>query len=149
MTDRLRKAWRVWVKGYDKPELFFAPTRGRAIKEARRSTDQQILWIEIRAIRSPDADIRLPMRHRLADEMNKEQMHCLLHSFGADSGNPYKAGYRDYFYTKRDDLELCALESLGLMNRMEGNKWGEGMTYFVMTPLGKQVALSLVPEYAP
>lgn len=149
MTDRIRKAWRVWVKGYDNPELFFAPTRGRAIKEARRSTDQQISWIDIRAIRAPESDVRLPARHQLAAEMTKNQIHCLLHAFGANERSPYKAGYRAYFYTNRDDPELCALQSLGLMKPMEGDKWGEGMTYFVMTSFGKQVALSLVPEYAP
>lgn len=149
MTDRIRKAWRVWVEGYDDHEIFYAPCRSKAVIEAIRSTDQPIKWIEVRAIRAPKYDMRLPARHALADVMTQNQTHCLLHAFGANERNPYKAGYRDYFYTNRDHPELCTLQSLGLMKPMEGDKWGEGMAYFVMTPFGKQVALSLVPEYAP
>ena len=147
--DRLRKSWRIFVKGYDNPELFFAPTRGRAIKEARQSTSQQILWRDVRAIRAPESDVRLPLRHQLADEMTKEQTHCLLHSFGANENNPYKAGWRDYFFTRRNDPDLCALERLGLMRPKGSALCEDGEVYFIMTDLGKQVALSLVPEYAP
>lgn len=149
MTDRLRKAWHVWAKGYDRPELFFAPTRSDAIKECWWSTDRHILWIDIRAIRAREYDVRLPVRHQLADAMNKEQTHCLLHSFGVTEYNPYKVGWRDYFVTSRDDPRLCALEQLGLMKPKQSELLADGDVCFRMTDLGKQVALSLVPEYAP
>jgi len=33
------------------------------------------------------------------------------------------------------------------MHPLDGDKWGDGMTYFVLTDAGKHVALSMVPEY--
>ena len=89
----------------------------------------------------------LPYPAPVTDLLDDDARHCLLHSFGADQGDPIKAGYRDYFYTRRDDPPLVRLTELGLMKPMTGDKWGENMTYFVLTAAGKHAALSLVPEY--
>jgi hypothetical protein len=99
------------------------------------------------ARRAPECDVILPERSPVADLLSKEEAHCLLHAFGGND-DPIKAGYRDYFYTSRDDPPLVALAERGLMKPMDGDQWGENMTYFVLTPDGKNVALSMVPEYA-
>jgi hypothetical protein len=147
---RLRKAWRVRIKGYDSAETIFAPTAGKARVMAWRMVDNgDIRIVDVVARRQPDYDVHLPVRDPIADVMSDDERDRLLHAFGADCGDPTKAGYRDYFYTHRDDPPLVSLTERGLMKPMPGDKWGENMTYFVLTTTGKRVALSLVPEYAP
>lgn len=145
---RVRKAWEVRVRGYDQPCIYFAPTAGKARADAWRSLSDvsDVRIVDVTARRAPWRDVRLPARDPLADQLTDDERHCLLHAFGGN-GDPIKAGNRDYFYTRRDDPPLVALASHGLMQPMEGDKWGEGMTYFVLTDAGKRVALSLVPEY--
>lgn len=147
---RLRKAWRVSIKGYDDSCIIFAATAGKARTKAWYSVDNsEVRIIDVVARRAPERDVRLPSRDPIADSLSDQATHCLLHAFGANSGDPIKAGYRDYFYTTRDDPPLVELTQRGLMAPMPGEKWGEGMTYFVLTDAGKRVALSLVSEYAP
>ena len=147
---RLRKAWLVHVKGYDTFGTFYAPTAGKA-----RAKVWYTLWdvgniriVDVIARRAPWADVALPERDPMADQMSEQERHCLLHAYGVDCGDPTKAGYRDYFYTYRDDPPLVSLTKRGLMAPMPGDKFGENMTYFVLTNEGKRVALSMVPEYA-
>ena len=146
---RLRKAWRVTVRGYNETDIVYAPTRSKVCTDVwyHLSDVTETRFTDISARREPMRDVVLPARDPIADEMTEDERNCLLHSFGADQGDPVKAGYRDYFYTTRDDPPLVALAERGLMKPMAGDKWGEGMTYFVMTAEGKRVALSLVPEY--
>jgi hypothetical protein len=148
LPTRLRKAWRIRIKGYDDAAHVFAPTAGRARMDLWRSMDSDIRIVDISVWREPHRDVRLPARDPIADTLSVDEQHCLLHAFGADQGDPTKAGYRDYFYTTRDDPPLVALTERGLMAPMAGETWGEGMTYFVLTKAGKHVALSMVPEYA-
>ena len=148
-NGRLRKAWRLRVKGYDDPAYAFAPTAGKARMDLWRSMDcEGIRIVDIAVSRAPERDVVLPVRDPIADLLSAREADCLLHAFGADQSDPTKAGYRDYFYTRRDDPPLVALASRGLMEPMAGDKWGEGMTYFVLTSSGKRVALSMIPEYA-
>jgi len=142
--SRTRKAWRVTVKGYDASEIFYAPTAGQARGMAYRQVDG-VRIVDVVARRAEYADKILPDRSPLADLLSKEEAHCLLHAFGGS--NLDKAGYRDYFYTRRDDPPLVALAERGLMSPMPGDKFGENMTYFILTPQGKNVALSMTPEY--
>ena len=146
---RLRKAWRVRVKEYDDASIIYAPTAGKARMSIWHSLDNgDIRIVDIVAHRAPECDVTLPARDPVADHLSADETHCLLHAFGANCGDPTKAGYRDYFYTRRDDPPLVALAERGLITPMLGDKWGNGMTYFVLTEDGKRVALSLVPEYA-
>ena len=148
---RIRKAWTYRVRGYDDPGLTYGPTASKARYQALldvRNCAQDATFADISVRRAPERDVRLPARSPIADQLTAEQTHCLLHAFGANSNNPYKAGYRDYFYTSRDDADLCALAEKGLMTPAAEDRLGKGMTYFLMTDLGKHVALSLVPEYA-
>lgn len=145
--SRTRKAWRVTIKGYDASEIIYAPTAGKARSRAYSSIDNgDVRIIDVVARRADYADVTLPDRSPVADLLSKDEAHCLLHAFGGN-GDPVNAGKRDYFYTNRDDARLVALAERGLMKPMDGDKWGDGMTYFVMTPEGKNVALSMVPEY--
>jgi hypothetical protein len=145
---RLRKAWRGRARGYDETAIVFAPTAGRARMDVWRSLDATVRIIDISVRREPKRDVILPDRDPIADTLSDAERNCLLHAFGADTTDPTKAGYRDYFYTRRDDPPLVALTERGLMSPMAGDKWGENMTYFVLTEAGKRVALSMVPEYA-
>ena len=150
MSDRIRKAWEVRIKGYDDPGYYFAPTAGNARMKAWRSLEcGDIRVVDITVRRAPERDVKLPPRDPVADRLSEDETHCLLHSFGATCGDVTKAGYRDYFYTRRDDPPLVALAEYGLMKPTPGDQWGENMTYFVLTDAGKRVALSLTPEYNP
>jgi len=136
----------VRVKGYDGSDTFYAATAAKARMEAWRTMDSIARIADISVSRDAAKDVHLPDRHQIADQLSNEEEHCLLHAFGGN-GDPIRAGYRDHFYTRRDDPPLVRLAELGLMDPMKGDKFGENMTYFVLTDLGKAVALSLVPEY--
>lgn len=146
-APRVRKAWRVTIKGYDSSGIEFAPTAGKARVSAWRSIDNgETRIVDVVARRAPESDVLLPVPDAETLSLPDDQRHCLLHAFGGN-GDPAKAGNRDYFYTYRDDPPLVGLTERGLMKPMDGDKFGENMTYFVLTPAGKRAALSLVPEY--
>lgn len=145
-SGRLRKAWEVRVKHYDAAEIVFAATAGKARSQVWHSLQDVTRIVDITARRAPWRDVTLPVRHPLADKLTDNERHCLLHAFGGN-GDPINAGYRGYFYTRRDDPPLVWLTRYGLMAPMEGDRFGDGMTYFVLTDQGRHVALSLVPEY--
>lgn len=145
--SRIRKAWRVFIKGYDASAVLYAPSAGKARVQVWRGIDDGgIRIVDVVAYRAAHLDIKLPERSPIADQLSTEEAHCLLHAFGGND-DPVKAGYRDYFYTRRDDPPLVALAERGLMKPMDGDKWSENMTYFILTQEGKNVALSMVPEY--
>lgn len=148
MTDRIRKAWRVQIKGFHAVDIVFAPTAEKARYQTILGADGDPESSDIIVHRAPECDVKLPQRHELADRLSAKQTASLLHAFGVDLYCPEKAGHRNYFCTNRNDQDLCALQNLGLMNPLKQDQWGDGITYFIMTELGKQVALSLVPEYA-
>lgn len=147
--SRLRKAWEVRVKGYDEPGIYYAATAGKARMQAWYSIDTIGRVVDITVRRARWRDVELPDRDPTADQLSDKAMHCLLHAFGADQGDPTKAGYRDYFYTVADDPPLVELSQLGLMSPNYRHSSSEGEIYFHMTAAGKRVALSLVPEYRP
>jgi hypothetical protein len=145
--SRIRKAWRVSIKGYDTSEILYAPTAGKARSRAYHSIDNgDVRIIDVVARRADYADVELPDRSPIADLLSKEEAHCLLHAFGGND-DPVNAGKRDYYYTRRNDPQLLALAERGLMKPMDGDQYGENMTYFILTPEGKNVALSMVREY--
>jgi len=148
---RLRKAWSVRVAGYDHAEIYYAATAYKARLLGFWSVsdcNSAVRMIDVKAHRAPQRDMKLPVADAVALDLPEEDRRCLLHAFGADQCDPIKAGYRDYFYTFRDDPPLVRLTEIGLMKPMDGDKFGENMTYFVLTPAGKHAALSLTPEYA-
>jgi hypothetical protein len=148
MVHRLRKAWRVTIRGYDNADVFYAPSAGKARVQAWRSVDDaSIRIVDVVASRLQERDVFLPVRSPVADQLSESERHCLLHAFGGN-GDPMRAGYRDHFYTQRDDPRLVALTERGLMEPIFGDKFEKNMTYFVLTERGKRVALSMVPEYA-
>ena len=150
MTARIRKAWRVTVKGYEHSGLVYAPTAGKARSEMYGyDAIQGVRIVDITARRASERDITLPARDPIADLLTAKETHCLSHANGTSYGDVNKAGYRDYFYTRYDDPPLVGLVGHGLMENMWGCEHGPPManTYFVLTALGKQVAASLVPEY--
>ncbi len=145
---RIRKAWAVRVPWHDGHMIYYGPSAGKVLEEAWRSlSDTRDLRImDVRVLRAAYRDQKLPARHPIADQLTKEETHCLLHAFGGNDC-PYRAGNRDYFYTTRDDPPLVGLTNHGLMKPMDGDQFGENMTYFVLTKLGKHVARSLVRTY--
>lgn len=145
---RLRKAWRVRVSGYDGSDIWFAATAGRARSSAwsRMGDFAPVRIVDIKVRREKSRDVELPDRHEIVDRLSYQELHCLMHAFGGNN-DPINAGYRDYFYTRKDDPNLVKLAEHGLMSPMAGDQFGPNMTYFVMTDLGKAVALSMVPEY--
>ena len=155
MMPRLRKAWAVTVDDYDdEPHIHFAPNAGKARMDAWRTLldcGSSVRIIEIIARRAKAHDVLLPDRDPIADQLTAEQIHCLLHAFGGND-DPYKAGYRNHYYTNRDDPNLVALEKFGLMavpTRYEqGDLFDKNrLVYFLVTDKGEQVALSLIREY--
>jgi hypothetical protein len=147
-APRIRKAWAVWVPWCDRSEIYYGPNAGKVRAEAwlSLSDSRDLRIIDVRVRRAGHRDQKLPPRHPIADHLTKGQLYCLLHAFGGNDC-PYRAGNRDYFYATRDDPELVALTKHGLMKPMDGDRYGENMTYFVLTKLGKHVALSLVRTY--
>ncbi len=144
---RIRKAWRVSVRGYGHSDICFAPSAGKARLGVWQSIDDPRLRIvDVCARRAVEHDLILPVRSPIADLLSEDEAHCLLHAFGGN-GDPVRAGYRDYFFTRRNDPPLVALAGRGLVVPMDGDGFGENMTYFVLTAEGRNVALSMVPEY--
>ena len=119
-AHRLRKAWEVRVKTCPtcRSELFYASTPGKARYQAWLSASdafQDLEIIDLTVRRARWADVRLPVVDSRAERFNDEERHCLLHAYGANTGDPIKAGYREYFYTNRDNPTLVSLCDQGLM----------------------------------
>lgn len=148
--SRVRKAWRVTVEGWDEAEFYFAHTAGEARMACWRALDRERgLITKITARRWKDKDERLPVRSPIADDLSEKEIHCLLHAFGVKEYEPWKAGYRDYFYTSASNEKMQNLVRKGLMHSGVEPCWGShGHVYFHLTELGKHVALSLTPLYS-
>lgn len=83
--------------------------------------------------------------------MTKEQIcalpiHLLRHALGVQAVDGrgrylrWRRPYRNYFVTSRDDVELCKLESAGLVTCSKPVEWlGENAVWRV-TPLGIELA---------
>lgn len=151
MTDfRLRKAWMVHVDGYDAPEIEFGPNAGKIRRRVQLYFDHDVAFSAIHVRRCQSADVQLPVPDALALSLSIQERDALLHAHGSTCGDVNKAGYRDYFFTRRDDLTLCALETKGLMRAAGQSALAEaGDVYFITTDDGKRVADSLTPEYNP
>lgn len=147
---RTRKAWRVTVDGWDDDGLYFAHTAGEARMACWRALDRERgLIVKITARRWKEKDEALPERSPIADDLNEKETHCLLHAFGVNEYEPWKAGYRDHFYTSASNEKMQSLVGKGLMHSGAEPCWGgRGHVYFRLTDLGKHVALSLTPLYS-
>lgn len=148
--SRIRKAWRVTVKGFDGDSVVFAPNAGKARMGTWYAIDRGgVRIVDIVVRRAQEDDVALPNRSPVANDLSQEEAHCLLHAFGGN-GDPLRAGNRDYFYTHRSDPLLVSLVERGLMRPSGGDtKSGDDMIYFFLTQHGKDVAFSMVPEYGP
>lgn len=154
LPNRLRKAWRVAVRGHGDRTIYYAPNASRA--RAKAIDDLSSAWginwgealAEIRSCRrAPESDVRLPPRHPLAASLNPEILHCVVHAYG---GKGFKAGYRDYFYTSDDDWHLKAALYHGLFSiyrRDPGRNGQPDSISYELTPLGKNVARGEVETY--
>lgn len=152
---RLRKAWEIFVKGLQHDRaIYFAPTASKARYQgylSAREAYDTIKLTDVRVIRAADRDVALPEPEPILADLSEDERHCLLHSFGANSGDPYKAGYRDYFYTREDDAPLVGLVARGLMtgpHKPHASMASGDMAYFYLNDAGKRAALSAVPVYA-
>lgn len=148
---RTRKAWLVAVRGLDGPSTVFAPSAGRARMDTWRSVCDArggIRVVDITVRRAEYADVSLPDKAPVIDTLNADELHILLHSYGV-TRDPATAGHRDYFYTRVDDHHLVGLVAKGLMKPLptQNDIYGEGMTYFELTPDGRDAARSVVPLY--
>lgn len=145
---RLRKAWRVSVKGYDGENAYFAHTAGHARMDCWRAMDcERGRIIDIRVRRWPEKDQKLPEKDPIADTLSTEESGILVHAFGLNEYEPWKSGYRDYFFTSSKNEILLGLVKKGLMHPGKAPCWEDMNVYFRLTALGKHVALSLVPLY--
>jgi len=144
---RLRKAWCVLVEGYDGEEIEYGPNAGKVRARVRRMFDRKVSFADITVRREKSKDVRLPIPDEVALGLTDNERDALLHAHGATCGNVLKAGYRDHFYTSRDDETLCSLERKGLMRVPQEPSLDDRYVYFLTTDAGKRVADSLTPEY--
>lgn len=153
--QRIRKAWSINMPalGLDGKLIVYAPEWREARNLASRilrDRGTEFRASQLRAVRSEAADQYLPEPHPIADEMSEEDKNILLHAYGLNEQEPEKAGYRDHYITTRHNPKMRNLERLGLMRPSAGPD-DEGMVKaceFNLTPLGINVAMSLVPLYA-
>ncbi len=155
---RIRKAWAIRTTSHEigiPADIFFAPTRSKARAECIYLIQDSwgCTWLEaaegITSIRrAPERDVHLPPRHSFARVLAPSMLDIVVHAYG---GRGLKAGYRDYFFTNRDDADLRALVDVGLFSR--GREYprevnpDQVMAYFHLTDLGRLVAAGEQPEY--
>lgn len=145
---RMRKAWRVTVKGYPEPCIMFARDAGKArIQVWRDIDDPRVSIIDVTVRREAAADVPLPAPDPMVADLSEAERDALLHAFGLNRSDPVKAGYRSHYYTERDNPVLVRLAGLGLMRTEPRKAYEAGLTYFLLTDYGKHVALSMVPLY--
>ena len=88
-SGRLRKAWRVTVKGYDDPATIYAATAGRARMDVWRSMDNdgiRIVDIAIRRWHSGDVVLPRPWLRSAIDEKlwNRIENPIFFRALGTD-----------------------------------------------------------------
>lgn len=153
--DRVMKAWTVAVRGCDDTGTCYGPTASKArYTELLRLRDcmPDIQFQDISVRRRSSADIVLPPRHRLVDELSAEERRIVLHAYGYDGNRPENSGYRDHYCTNPGDSRLLRLAwEFGLFAGPFGDQPPtESMwvgVFFYLTDLGKLVARSMVPAY--
>lgn len=154
---RRRKAWTLQVRGLDGSDIVFARTASAARAVVARSLmdawdisfGEAVRTIRVR--RAAGADVILPARHPVADDLSDRERHCLLHAYG---GTGLKAGYRDHFFTDEGNPDLVRLVERGLMDGPHCDvAWARSAdfgcrdAYFYLNDMGRQVCLSLQPTY--
>ncbi|MBO1362061.1 hypothetical protein J2D73_19965 [Acetobacter sacchari] len=146
---RIRKAWRVSVEDYDVDSCYFAPNAGKARMACWRQMDRERgMIIHIKARRWREKDQELPERNPIADTLSEKETSSILHAFGFNEYEPWRSGYRDHYFTSANNETMLSLVEKGLMHSGKPPCWKDTNVYFHLTDLGKNVALSLVPEYA-
>ena len=73
---------------------------------------------------------------KMADVLTKAQKEMLLHALGLDLARA-EAPTRDYYLTRGDDLDACALVAAGLFVSCGARDWLCGDTTFRVTEAGK------------
>ena len=152
-SARIRKAWSVSV-----PQWF--PGESSVKYGATAGKVRYLAWLDIsevwcgmpitavRVVRARHADIHLPAEHPVVSDLTKEERHVILHAFGGNQCGSafYRAGYRDHFVCSAGNPDLCRLVARGLM---EGPYGREDNASFHLNWMGKRVAQSMLPVYAP
>jgi hypothetical protein len=151
MTDRIRKAWRITIRGYDDPAIVHAETRAKAVYDlyAQMETDWPFgdFLRRVSAVREAQRDLRLPPRHPLAATLSAKILYCISHAYG---GTGAKAGYRDHYYTHDNDPMPKAAYYHGLfeMHRVPRSFAGDRESVlYILTDLGRNVAAGEVETY--
>lgn len=150
-TIRLRRAYRVQIPGYSGESLIFALTTTDARVIAFREFEvHRNNFPKIRAYRWYDKDQRLPIRHELADKVSEEALSCLTHALGVNEYEPWKPFSRDYFCADPKYAPMLELVKFGMATDTgPRTTLTDGSVYFRITDLGREVAMSVVPLYAP
>jgi hypothetical protein len=149
--NRIRKAWRIAVRGIDEATIVYAPTASKARSWLYREMDWDWTFKQflagITVARCPSSDIALPARHPLAPQLSDRVLHCVVHAYG---GTGLRAGYRDHFYTSDRDAMPKAAHYHGLfeMHRVPRSYAGSSdMVSYILTDLGKNVARGEAETY--
>ena len=120
----------------------YAETAGKAKYEyCLCIEDESEDWFKHRALRWPEMDLFPPKEHEIIKQLSKEQINKLKHTYGVESSSP---GCRNYYNGYIDDDDLQTLVSMKLMvrNTRRDEMLTKGTTYFHLTDLGIEVAMS-------
>ena len=151
MGKRIRKAWRVALRGYDDTDVVYAETGAKAVYdlyvscETSQSFGEFVRRASVR--REPARDVALPDRHPLAPGLPAKVLHCVVHAFG---GTGLKAGYREHFFTDIRDPMPKAAYYHGLFEMHRVPEWyagGRQMVSYILTELGRNVARGEAETY--
>lgn len=152
---RIRKAWEVFARGADGSDICHAPTASKA--RYQKFLDWRDCWpdltlMDITVRRAAYADIKLPEAHRLVQELSPVERQLIGHSFGSASREP---GYRGHYCAGVMEPPLLRLTfEMGIFDGPFGNEdeygncVGWAGQFFYLTDLGRDVARSMLPDYA-
>lgn len=153
MSDRIRKAWSLSVPKWwpGESSIHYGVNASKVRYSAWldiRDTWEELPLMLIRVVRAPHADVRLPPEHPIVPDLTEKERHIILHAFGGNQCGSqfYKAGYRDHFVDHAGNPDLCRLVERGLMRGPFGR---DDNACFVLNWMGKRVATSMLPVYAP
>jgi len=141
---RVRKAWLVVYADCKNPlscheddqfGVWHASTRGRAISEVSRDTD--IPFVELKAIRMKEQDIRLPYEHPIISDLEDAEKEILLHMITRG---------RTHYCAYSGDADVCRLKERGLLAGPHKVAWTPD-DYYSLNWMGTRVAQSILPAY--
>lgn len=121
--------------------IFHADSVGQAkLKYINWMEDDAYKYIDVKARRCKHKDLVLGEQHPLLSSTSESQQRKMLHALGYDENRLSIFGYRNYYQCAvNDDWE--SLIKLGLADKNLNN----GLNYYFLTDLGRQVISSIVP----